>query len=132
MVFVILASLVETCHANFVWNQIEISFTRIKIVSFVAQPSIPYQRCATGLLAPAAYAWFASNLFLFKTRSSTSSLGSRESKFYLCLIGTRDTASRNRGNMGKTWWIRRWYFLYISVLIILINFRGKVPRGARR
>ena len=31
--------------------------------------------------------------FYSKTRSSTSSLGSRESKFYLCLIGTHDTAS---------------------------------------
>ncbi|MFS8035258.1 hypothetical protein Hanom_Chr17g01590931 [Helianthus anomalus] len=25
--------------------------------------------------------------------------------------------------MVKTWWIRRWYFLYISVFTILPNFR---------
>ncbi|KAJ0837316.1 hypothetical protein HanRHA438_Chr16g0776881 [Helianthus annuus] len=24
--------------------------------------------------------------------------------------------------MVKTWWIRRWYFLYISVFIMLPNF----------
>ncbi|MFS7888356.1 hypothetical protein Hanom_Chr00s000001g01593981 [Helianthus anomalus] len=25
--------------------------------------------------------------------------------------------------MVKTWWIRRWYFLYISVFTMLPNFR---------
>ncbi|KAJ0847128.1 hypothetical protein HanRHA438_Chr15g0732631 [Helianthus annuus] len=25
--------------------------------------------------------------------------------------------------MVKTWWIRRWYFLYISVFTMLTNFR---------
>ncbi|KAJ0794647.1 hypothetical protein HanPI659440_Chr04g0141471 [Helianthus annuus] len=25
--------------------------------------------------------------------------------------------------MAKTWWIRRWYFLYISVSTMLPNFR---------
>ncbi|KAM0023959.1 hypothetical protein Hdeb2414_s0022g00610251 [Helianthus debilis subsp. tardiflorus] len=30
---------------------------------------------------------------------------------------------RNERNMVKTWWIRRWYFLYISVFTMLLNFR---------
>ncbi|MFS8007765.1 hypothetical protein Hanom_Chr14g01264901 [Helianthus anomalus] len=25
--------------------------------------------------------------------------------------------------MIETWWIRRWYFLYISVYTMLLNFR---------
>ncbi|MFS8023396.1 hypothetical protein Hanom_Chr16g01450981 [Helianthus anomalus] len=25
--------------------------------------------------------------------------------------------------MVKTWWIRRWYFLYVSVFVMLLNFR---------
>ncbi|KAJ0434924.1 hypothetical protein HanIR_Chr17g0887461 [Helianthus annuus] len=30
---------------------------------------------------------------------------------------------RNGRNMIKTWWIRHWYFLYISDFIMLPNFR---------
>ena len=29
--------------------------------------------------------------------------------------------------MVKTWWIRRWYFLYISVFTMLPNFRKTCP-----
>ncbi|MFS7968447.1 hypothetical protein Hanom_Chr09g00797531 [Helianthus anomalus] len=35
-----------------------------------------------------------------------------------------DTEGRDRRDMSKTWWIRRWYFLYISVSDMLPNFRN--------
>ncbi|KAJ0533741.1 hypothetical protein HanIR_Chr09g0411881 [Helianthus annuus] len=37
---------------------------------------------------------------------------------------------RNRCNVVKTWWIRRWYFLYISVFTMLPNFRKRAMRNS--
>ena len=55
----------------------------------------------------------------------------KDRRFYPLWDGTNDIASRNEGSMVKAWWIRRWYFLYISVLIMLTNFREKMPWGVR-